>query len=206
MSSPVITNLVNRYTLNARQSFTCEPARPCYRYRTCQKCLDNKRSFILQQVSQLYFAWGLDTFLTISFTKIPLHPQDALKHLQKMRRRAFRHIPSGTRYICFMACEIGPRGSNPHLHLLIGAQDNQRYLRLPMRSCATLGIPNFKELEVEDLGAALRIAGYLFDRNFVTTLPYMPKRVRLISGSLGFKAGRPIKVFETLWHQAAASF
>jgi len=206
MSSPAKGNLVNKYTLNAKSVCVCTPIRPCYRYRACKSCLENKRSFVLQQVSQLYFAWGLETFLTISFTKLPYHPQEALKHLQRMRRRAFRYIPAGVRYICFMACEIGPGGSNPHLHLLIGADDNQRYLRVPLKSCTTLGNPNFHEISVEDLNAALKVAGYLFDRNFVPTLPYMPKRARLISGSLGFKSGRPKNVFETLWRQAASNF
>jgi hypothetical protein len=172
----------------------CWASRPCYRELGCEYCWQRKRKFLLRQIRYLGVKWGLSNFCTLTATNFDGDQHMALRLMGEVRAKVMAPFFKRKNYIAFLSChgESSDREAVPHSHFLLNDYLKKPAIKKALLICYPSVAWNIQIKTISEIAWVLsKIGGYLTDQNYRNALRYRPRRLRLVTGSSGFYAGRP---------------
>lgn len=170
----------------------CWPERQCYRLLECKYCWRRQSKHIRDQLQFFAQHRGWTHFATLSLLGSDLDARGSLRAIGNFRRLLHRRLFKSQSYFSLIAVGPTETGWVPHFHIvstdfLTHAAFKEAMSRIP--KCEWQGMrPNLCIKAVTD---AKGLGSYLMEQNLRPTLRLRPRRLRLITASRGFLAGRP---------------
>lgn len=177
----MLTELFDNRTHNIPpQTRICHNKRPCYRVLECKVCWNKQRKHIISQVIDKCSDWQQCSFCTLTIANNQKSPASALVDLAEIRKKLHRAIFKKNCYLSLIAIAINSNGVTPHFHILVDRAFDQKELHTTFaRYAEKFGNINVNIKDVMLTPTNLRrIAGYLMDQNYKTTLQFRPPRLR----------------------------